>query len=208
MSPIFVISILSGIEPNVPVLTQCLQQIRAHYKAAPLVLISDGDRNIGYLDLAAGFRARLVNGTALNVAMFGGAHLYRTYAEGLKEAGDLIIRMDPAAYLWRPFADTPSGEYAGYVNADGSTPSIHSGCSSLSVNAARSTLDDFKNLRYQNADWFAYGPKRLPSCEAITADVMTRRGIPLTPWNEICPFPLQSASIYAVTHGYSKLLSS
>jgi hypothetical protein len=208
VSPIFVISILSGIEPNVPVLTQCLRQIRAHYKTAPLVLISDGDRNIEYMDLAAGFRARLVNGTALNVAMFGGAHLYRTYAEGLKEAGDLIIRMDPAAYLWRPFTDVPSGEYAGYVNVDDSTLSIHSGCSSLSVNAARTTLDDFKNVRYQSAAAFMYGPKRLPSCEAITADVMTRRGILLTPWKEICPFPLRSAAVFAVTHGYSKPLSS
>lgn len=205
MNPIFVISVLSGVESNVPVLTQCLRQIRAHYRTAPLVLISDGDRNIEYLDLAAGFRARLVNGTALNVSMFGGAHLYRTYAEGLKESGDLIIRMDPAAYLWRPFKEVPAGEYAGYVNADGLTPTIHSGCSSLSVNAARVVLEDFKHERYLN---FTYSPKRLPSCEGITADVMVRRGIPLTQWDEVCPFPLQSAAVYAITHGYSKPLSS
>lgn len=205
MNPIFVVSVLSGVEANVPVLTQCLRQIRAHYQTAPLVLISDGDRNIEYLDLAAGFRARLVNGIALNAGMFGGAHLYRTYAEGLKESGNLIIRMDPSAYLWRTFEDAPAGEYAGYVNSDSSTPSIHSGCSSLSVNAARMVLEDFKHERYVN---FTYGPKRLPSCEAITADVMFRRGIPLTPWADICPFPLQSAAIYAVTHGYSAPLSS
>ena len=207
MTPIFVVSVLSGVESSMPVLSQCLEQVRRHYSAAPLVLITDGDRNVDYQDIAAHFRARRVNGIKLNVGAFGGAHLYRTYSEGLREIGDLIIRMDPAAYLWRPFKDGPAGEYAGYVDRDQKVPVIHSGCSSLSVNAARAMLEDFRHERYQQPA-FSCGPSQLPSSEAITADVASRRGIPLTAWDEVCPFPLTSAAIYAVTHGYSTVLSS
>ena len=204
MIPIFIVNVYKD-DPTI--LRQCLTRLRMFYLTSPLVMIADGDQNMIYSDLAFEFKARLTMGSRLKLPQCGGAWSKRMYTEGLREQGDTIIKLDPDSYMWRAFETDPAGDYCGYIRG-GRKPHIHGACKSLSVTATRSVLEDFSNSKYVNNDEFTYlkNGERVISDDLITADVMQERNIPLTNWPEISPFPLESSAIFAVTHGYTKVV--
>ena len=112
MIPIFVVNVYQEDEA---LLLQCLTSIRTFYPDAPLVMISDGNQNMLYSDMAFKMRARLVIGSRLKVPASGGAWTKRMYTEALREVGDTIVKMDPDSLMWRAFKIDPPGEYAGYL---------------------------------------------------------------------------------------------
>jgi len=199
--PIFVVNVYQEDEA---LLRQCLKSIRAFYPTAPLVMISDGNQNMLYSDIAFEVKARLVIGSRLKVPACSGSWTKRMYTEALREVGDTIIKMDPDSYMWRAFKIDPPGDYAGYLTDCPKGEYVHGGCKATSVNVARLVLEDFSSNKYVSNPAVTYlkNGERILSDDLLTADVMRGRSIPLTFWSEVTPIPLKSPAIYAVTHGY------
>jgi hypothetical protein len=129
-----------------------LGHLRKHYPTQRVILLSDGDDNPNYPQLAQKHNAEYTAGERLYGVEHGGKIIHRMLAHMLEKPAKFYIKMDTDTLFHRPFHKLPRGPHV-FGTLEPGTGSIQGGCVLLSQKAAQKL---YKSKIYESPallDW-------------------------------------------------------
>lgn len=113
-------------------LVRCLKRLRSVYPQSPIQVISDGDPNPKYLDLANKFDVLYISGERLFVVDRGGDLVQRLFKHFLEQPTDFLIKIDPDTNVIMRLSLLPSptalGVYGSVIESEDGLRAVQGGC--------------------------------------------------------------------------------
>ncbi len=206
-----------------PYAEACLKHLRRHYRRSRVIIISDGDDDPRYEQLAERYLADYIAGEALYPVENGGKMVQRMLDAFLTKPSDYLFKIDTDTRIHRRFRYLPKGRCVfgtlewetsrGQAKLD--FPSVQGGCTGFTLESAReiaesklllsSDLLDYGQTYADNPDILYRAEKKgIISTDFVKRYVCRQLGIPLISFNEVYSVYRGDIALtgsgYAITH--------
>jgi hypothetical protein len=201
----------------------CLTALRRHYEDSRVIMISDGDDDRRYSQLASQFGVEYTAGERLFSTDNGGKMVQRMLDAFLAEPSDYLVKIDTDTRIHRRFRYLPEGRMLfGTLEWETSVhkeklefPNIQGGCVGFTREAAREIAEsgilvsedllDYRNTYADNIDIIIRAEKLgLISTDFVTRYACRLLNIPMVMFEEVyCAYRARispDGEGYAITH--------
>lgn len=185
-----------------PLALRLAAQLRSHYPDSDIIAVTDGPAHLSTMNrLMTEYGVIACQGQHLKQWGMGGAAAHRNLQAVLAEtSADMLIQMDPDAYLWRPFAAIPQSDWFGQRHISQCTwyphtpmPCVHGAAWGMSREMALAAIDSellLDPMYSTSKTLWGYRLKRdgdrfIPRLDLIWGHVAAELGIVPECWDDV-----------------------